>query len=71
MPQDRPGALTTEEYVAVTAYVMQLAGFKGGDVALRADTAVMRHERIRLAVSADTSKPAATKAAGSPAKDRR
>lgn len=51
MPQDTPGSLSEEQYVDVTAYVLQLGGFTSGDVALRADTAVTRHARLTMPVT--------------------
>jgi len=48
MPQDNPGSLTPQQYVDVTAYVLQLAGFPSGTVALRSDTAMLRHTRITI-----------------------
>jgi mono/diheme cytochrome c family protein len=48
MPQDNPGRLTPQQYVDVTAYVLQLAGFPAGDVPLRGDSAMLRHARITI-----------------------
>lgn len=50
MPQDAPGTLTSEQYVNVTAYVLELAGFPSGPVALRGDTAMLRHSRLSMKV---------------------
>lgn len=55
MPQDNPGGLTAQQYVDVTAYVLQLAGFASGDVPLRADTTMLRH--ARLAIKDSTQQP--------------
>jgi mono/diheme cytochrome c family protein len=46
MPQDNPGSLTAQQYVDVTAYVLQLAGLPAGSVPLRGDSATLRHARI-------------------------
>ena len=54
MPQDAPGTLTQRQYVDVTAYVLKLAGYAGGDVALTPDTAVMRHARLAIRTAPDT-----------------
>jgi len=48
MPQDNPGSLTPQQYVDVTAYVLQLAGFPSGVIALSGDSAMMRHARITI-----------------------
>ena len=48
MPQDNPGSLTPQQYVDVTAYVLQLAGFPSGTVPLQGDTATLRHARITI-----------------------
>jgi mono/diheme cytochrome c family protein len=48
MPQDNPGSLTAQQYVDVTAYVLQLAGFPSGSVPLRGDSAMLRHARITI-----------------------
>jgi len=48
MPQDNPGSLTPQQYVDVTAYVLQLAGFPSGAVPLRGDSAMLRHARITI-----------------------
>jgi mono/diheme cytochrome c family protein len=37
MPQDRPGSLTSDQYAAVTAYLLQLNGRTPGDKELPAD----------------------------------
>ena len=50
MPQDAPGSLAPEQYVNVTAYVLELAGFASGPVALRGDTAMLRHARLAMKV---------------------
>jgi mono/diheme cytochrome c family protein len=55
MPQDRPGALSQEEYLSVTAYVLQLAGFPSGVAPISADSAVLRHTRLNIPV-ADTTR---------------
>jgi len=54
MPQDAPGTLTERQYLDVTAYVLQLAGYTGGDVALVPDTAVLRHARLAIRTIPDT-----------------
>ena len=48
MPQDNPGSLTPRQYVDVTAYVLQTAGFAAGDVPLRGDSTMLRHARITI-----------------------
>ncbi|MEP6617753.1 MAG: cytochrome c [bacterium] len=48
MPQDAPGTLTPDQYVNVTAYVLELAGFPSGPVALRGDTSMLRHARLAI-----------------------
>jgi S-disulfanyl-L-cysteine oxidoreductase SoxD len=55
MPQDDPGGLTRAQYVDVTAYVLQLGGFASGPVALSSDTAVLRHTRLAIHTTPDTS----------------
>lgn len=52
MPQDNPGGLTTQQYVDATAHVLELAGFARGSVALRADSAMLRHARLTIKVKA-------------------
>ncbi len=59
MPQDNPGGLTAQQYVDVTAYVLQLAGFSSGDVPLRADTTMLRHARLAIKDSIQTPPPRA------------
>jgi mono/diheme cytochrome c family protein len=54
MPQDNPGSLTAQQYVDVTAYVLQLAGFPSGSVPLRGDSAMLRHARITIKTSPPT-----------------
>lgn len=54
MPQDSPGSLAPDEFINVTAYVLELAGFNAGARPLRADTAQLRHARLAI----DTLKPA-------------
>lgn len=56
MPQDNPGGLTPEQYVDVTAYVLQLGGFTSGSMALSADTATLRHVRLAIKPTPDTLK---------------
>jgi mono/diheme cytochrome c family protein len=48
MPQDNPGGLAPQQYIDVTAYVMQLAGFSAGSVPLRSDSVMLRHARITI-----------------------
>lgn len=55
MPQDDPGSLTQQQYVDVTAYVLQLGGFASGTVALSPDTATLRHVRLAIHTAPDTS----------------
>jgi mono/diheme cytochrome c family protein len=50
MPQDAPGSLAPDQYVNVTAYVLELAGFASGPVPLRGDTAMLRHARLSMKV---------------------
>lgn len=61
MPQDNPGGLTAQQYVDVTAYVLQLAGFPSGSVALQADSAMLRHARLAIKDSTDSQPPRASK----------
>ena len=56
MPQDRPAALTEQEYLSVTAYVLQLAGFPSGAAPMSADSAVLRHTRLNIPVAPDTTR---------------
>ena len=56
MPQDNPGGLTQAQYLDVTAYVLQLGGFASGGVALRADTATLRHVRLAIKPARDSVK---------------
>jgi mono/diheme cytochrome c family protein len=55
MPQDNPGGLMQQQYVDVTAYVLQLAGFASSDVALSPDTTMLRHARLTIKTAPDTS----------------
>ncbi len=48
MPQDNPGGLTPRQYLDVTAYVLELAGFPSGNVELRGDSATLRHTRLAI-----------------------
>ena len=48
MPQDNPGSLSAEQYLNVTAYILEQACFATGPVAMRADTATLRHARINI-----------------------
>lgn len=57
MPQDNPGGLTAQQYVDVTAYVLQLAGFASGDVPLRADSTMLRHARLTIKDSTERQSP--------------
>ena len=42
MPQDNPGGLPREQYLAVVAYVLKLNGATGGDAALADDAEQLR-----------------------------
>ena len=42
MPDDDPGALSDQQYLDVTAYLLKLNGMPAGDVALVADTAALK-----------------------------
>jgi mono/diheme cytochrome c family protein len=53
MPQDNPGSLTAKQYLDVTAYVLQQAGFTSGSRPLTADSVSLRRARLVL-----TPKPA-------------
>ena len=48
MPQDNPGSLSAKQYLDVTAYVLQQAGFLSGSRPLTADTATLRRARLVL-----------------------
>lgn len=61
MPQDNPGGLTAQQYVDVTAYVLQMAGFASGDVPLRADVAMLRHARLAIKDSTPQPPPRASR----------
>ena len=41
MPQDDPGSLPPDDYVAVIAYLLQMNGMPAGKAALVADTTVL------------------------------
>jgi len=42
MPEDTPGSLTNQQYIDVTAYILQLNGHPAGDTELVRDEAVLR-----------------------------
>lgn len=46
MPKNSPGSLTSEEYAAVTAYILLLNGYPSGDEELPADSAAASRIRI-------------------------
>lgn len=46
MPKNSPGSLTSDEYAAVTAYILMLNGLPPGDEDLPADTVAARRIRI-------------------------
>lgn len=48
MPQDNPGSLTEKQYLDVTAYVLQQAGFASGSRPLTPDTVSLRRARLVL-----------------------
>jgi mono/diheme cytochrome c family protein len=41
MPQDRPGALTPQQYAQVTAFILSKNGVAAGDTALPSDSAAL------------------------------
>lgn len=53
MPQDNPASLSDDDYVNVTAYMLQLNAMPSGDRPLTADTTVLAKIRI---VPLDTSR---------------
>lgn len=61
MPQDNPGGLTAQQYVDVTAYVLQMAGFASGDIPLRADATMLRHARLAIKDSIQQPPPRASR----------
>lgn len=46
MPEDNPGGLSDEQYVAVIAYIMKLNGYPSGAEPLKADTLELKRIRI-------------------------
>ena len=46
MPQDNPGTLRREEYVAVLAYIFELCGYPAGPGTLATDDAALRRVLI-------------------------
>ena len=46
MPQSDPGSLKTDEYNAVTAYVLQQNGYPAGTVALTKDAAGLKGAKV-------------------------
>ncbi len=46
MPQDNPGTLRREEYVAVLAYIFELCGYPSGTTSLGTDDAALRRVLI-------------------------
>jgi mono/diheme cytochrome c family protein len=48
MPQDRPGSLSDTQYLDVTAYLLQMNAMPASTVALRADTAALKHVKISV-----------------------
>lgn len=46
MPKNNPGSLTSDEYAAVTAYILMLNGLPPGDEELPSDSLAARHIRI-------------------------
>ena len=58
MPQDNPGGLDEDDYVNLTAYILQLNGMPAGERALTADSTALAKIRV---VPADTTKKGATR----------
>jgi hypothetical protein len=48
MPQDRPGSLSDTQYLDVTAYLLQMNAMSASTVALRADSAALKHVKISV-----------------------
>jgi mono/diheme cytochrome c family protein len=46
MPQDNPGRLRRDEYVALVAYIFELNAYPPGDTALGSDDEALRQVRI-------------------------
>lgn len=46
MPEDNPGGLSDEQYVAVIAYIMKLNGYPSGAEPLKTDTLELKRIRI-------------------------
>ena len=46
MPQDNPGTLRREEYVAVLAYIFEVCGYPSGTTSLGTDDAALRRVLI-------------------------
>ena len=46
MPDDDPGALTDDQYLAATAYILRLNGMPSGPVPLTTDTTVLKRFTI-------------------------
>ncbi len=42
MPEDAPGSLSNQQYIDVTAYILQLNGYPPGDLELVRDEAILR-----------------------------
>lgn len=54
MPQDNPGGLAPDEYVAVIAYILELNGYPPGDAELPTKDAELR--RIHIEVKPDSAR---------------
>ena len=48
MPDDAPGTLTEQQYLDATAYILKLNGMPAGEVALTADTTVLKGYTIDI-----------------------
>jgi mono/diheme cytochrome c family protein len=48
MPDDSPGVLTEKQYLDVTAYILKLNGMPAGELALTADTTLMKSFTIDI-----------------------
>lgn len=46
MPDDAPGSLSADQYVAITAYVLDMNGYPAGSTPLTADEEAMRSIRL-------------------------
>lgn len=55
MPKSEPGSLSSREYLAVLAYVLEMNGLPAGPIELPADSSALAHIRIQFKPARDSS----------------